>query len=50
VVQIARDEELSKLSAEMLTDNIGMQPTFRRNGFLIRAGDDMSSVAARLDL
>lgn len=50
VVQIARDEKLSRLSAEMLTDNIGMQLIFRRNGFLIRAGDDMTSVAAHLDL
>jgi acetyltransferase len=50
VVQIARDEKLNKLSAEMLTDNIAMQLIFRRNGFLIRAGDDMTSVAAHLDL
>ena len=50
VVQIARDEKLSHLSAEMLTDNIAMQLIFRRNGFLIRAGEDLTSVRAFLDL
>jgi acetyltransferase len=50
VVQIARAEQLSRLSAEMLTDNIAMQLLFRRNGFRIRADDDMTSVRAFLEL
>ncbi len=50
LVQVARDEKLSHLSAEMLTDNIGMQLVFRRNGFRIRADEDMTSVRAFLDL
>ncbi len=50
LVQVARDEKLSHLSAEMLTDNIGMQLVFRRNGFRIRADEDLTSVRAFLDL
>ena len=50
VVQVARIEKLSHLSAEMLTDNIAMQLIFRRLGFLIQPGDDMTSVLASLDL
>ena len=50
VVQVARDEKLSHLSAEMLTDNIAMQFIFRRNGFHIRADEDLTSVRAFLDL
>ena len=50
LVQVARDEKLSHLSAEMLTDNIGMQLVFRRNGFRIRADEDMTSLRAFLDL
>jgi acetyltransferase len=50
VVQIARAEQLSRLSAEMLTDNIAMQLLFRRNGFRIRADQDMTSVRAFLEL
>jgi acetyltransferase len=50
VVQIARDEKLSRLSAEMLTDNIAMQLMFRHNGFLILAGEDLTSVRAFMDL
>jgi len=50
VVKIARDEKLSHLSAEMLTDNVAMQLIFRHNGFLIRAGEDLTSVQASMDL
>jgi acetyltransferase len=48
VVQIARDEKLSQVSAEMLPDNIGMQAVFRRLGFNIRADEDMTSLRALL--
>ena len=48
VVQIARDEKLSQVSAEMLPDNIGMQAVFRRLGFDIRADEDMTSLRALL--
>jgi acetyltransferase len=50
VLQIARDEKLSQVSAEMLPDNIGMQIIMKRFGFRIRTGEDPSSLQAYLDL
>jgi acetyltransferase len=50
VVQIARDEKLSQVSAEMLTDNVAMQVIMKRLGFRVRASDDLSSVRAFLEL
>jgi acetyltransferase len=50
VVQIARDEKVSQVSAEMLPDNIAMQAVFRRLGFNIRADEDLTSLRATLDL
>ncbi|MFY9906749.1 MAG: bifunctional acetate--CoA ligase family protein/GNAT family N-acetyltransferase [Terriglobales bacterium] len=50
VVDIARNEKLSRLSAEMLPDNIGMQVLFKRMGFRITAGEDLTSLMALLDL
>ena len=50
VVQIARDEKLSQVTAEMLPDNIAMQAVFRRLGFTIRADEDMSSLRAVMAL
>jgi acetyltransferase len=50
VVQIARDEKLGQVSAEMLTDNIAMQIITKRLGFRVRASQDPTSVRAILDL
>ena len=50
VVQIARDEKLSRVSAEMLTDNVAMQVITKHLGFRLRASDDLTSVRAFLDL
>ena len=50
VVQIARDEKLSLVSAEMLPDNVAMQAVFRRLGFRIRADEDLTSLRATLEL
>ncbi len=50
VVEVARDEKLSQVSAEMLTDNVAMQIIMKRLGFRVRAGEDMTSVQAYLDL
>ena len=50
VVQIARDEKLNQVSAEMLPDNIAMQVIMKRVGFQVRPGEDMSSIRAYLDL
>jgi len=50
VVQIARDEKLSRVSAEMLTDNVAMQVITKHLGFRVRASDGLTSVQAFLDL
>jgi acetyltransferase len=50
VVQVARDEKVAVVSAEMLPDNIAMQAVFRRLGFLIRADEDLTSLRATMDL
>jgi len=50
VVQIARDEKLSRVSAEMLTDNVAMQVIMKHLGFRVRTSDDLTSLRAFLDL
>lgn len=50
VVQIARDEKLSRVSAEMLADNVPMQVIMKRMGFKVRASEDLTSMLAFLDL
>jgi acetyltransferase len=50
VLLIARDEKLSRVSAEMMPDNIGMQIIMKRFGFRFRSGEDPSSLQAYLDL
>jgi acetyltransferase len=50
VVEVARDEKLSQVSAEMLPDNGAMQTIMRRLGFRVRAAADMTSIRAFLDL
>ena len=50
VVQIARDEKLSQIYAEMLPDNVAMQVIMKRVGFQVRPGVDLTSVQAYLDL
>jgi acetyltransferase len=50
VVQIARDEKLSQVSAETLPDNIAMQTIMRHLGFRVRAGEDLTSLQAFLEL
>jgi acetyltransferase len=50
IVRIARDEKLSRVSAEMLTDNVAMQVITKHLGFRVRATDDLTSVRAFLDL
>ncbi|MFZ0440597.1 MAG: GNAT family N-acetyltransferase, partial [Candidatus Sulfotelmatobacter sp.] len=50
VVEVARDEKLSQVSAEMLPDNIAMQAIMRRLGFRVRATEDLTSIRAYLDL
>jgi acetyltransferase len=50
VIQIARDEKLSRVSAEMLTDNVAMRVIIKHLSFRVRASDDLISVRAFLDL
>jgi acetyltransferase len=50
VIEVARDEKLSRVSAEMLTDNVAMQVIMKHLGFGVRASEDLTSVRAFLDL
>jgi acetyltransferase len=50
VIQIARDEKLTRVSAEMLPDNVAMQIITKQLGFRVRASEDPTSVRAFLDL
>lgn len=51
LIRGARDEKLLRLVAEMLTDNLAIQNTFRKLGFrLRRVPDDPGSVQAVLEL
>ncbi|MGB8008952.1 MAG: bifunctional acetate--CoA ligase family protein/GNAT family N-acetyltransferase [Terriglobales bacterium] len=50
IVDIAREEKVAHVSAEMLPDNLGMQAVFRRLGFKITADEDLTSLRADMDL
>jgi acetyltransferase len=50
VIAVARDAKLSRVSAEMLTDNVAMQAITKHLGFRARANEDPTSVRAFLDL
>ncbi len=49
-VQIARDEKLTSISAEMLRDNVIVQRVFNKVGFRLRLVADSSSISATLEL
>jgi acetyltransferase len=49
-VQIARDEQLSSISAEILRVNPSAQRVFKKVGFRLRARADSTSISALLDL
>ena len=50
VISIARDEKLSRVSAEMLNDNIAMRTIMKRLGFKVQASEDLTSLRAFLDV
>jgi acetyltransferase len=50
LIQIARDQKLDRIMAEMLRDNITMQAVLKKYGFQLRLFDDPRSVRAVLDL
>jgi acetyltransferase len=49
-VQVARDENLGSVSAEMLRDNMSAQRMFKKVGFHLRPPADSSCISAVLDL
>jgi acetyltransferase len=49
VIEIARDEKLRRVSAEMMNDNVAMRIVMKRLGFRVRARQDMTSLRAFLD-
>jgi acetyltransferase len=50
VLQVARDEQLSRVSSEMLGDNLPMQLISKKLGFRLRSRHASPSVKAVLDL
>ena len=50
VIQIARDEKLARIDAEMLPDNLSMKKIAKHLGFRSQAANDPTSVRAVLDL
>jgi acetyltransferase len=50
IINVARDEKLSRIMAKMLRDNLAIQTVFKRLGFRLRLLGDPASVQAVLDL
>jgi acetyltransferase len=50
VIQVARDEKLARIDAEMLPDNLSMKKIAKKLGFRSQAADDPTSLRAVLDL
>jgi acetyltransferase len=50
IVQVARDEKIALVSAEMLPDNVAMRAVFKHLGFHIHMDEDLTSLRATLDL
>ena len=49
VIQVARDEKLSRIYAEILPDNFAMKKIAKKLGFRSRMGEDPTSTRAALD-
>jgi len=49
-IDVARDEKLSRVCSEMLTDNLAMQKISKKLGFKLRSRLDSPSIRAVLDL
>lgn len=50
IIQVARDEKLARVDAEILPDNLPMKKIAQRLGFRMRTPDDPTSIQAVLDL
>jgi acetyltransferase len=50
VIQVARDEKLARVDAEILPDNLSMKKIAKHLGFRVQGFDDPTSIRAVLDL
>ena len=50
VIEVARDEQIGRVSAETMLDNIPMQIVMKRLGFRVEPSQDPGSIRAVLDL
>jgi acetyltransferase len=50
VIQVARDEKLARVDAEILPDNLSMKKIAKRLGFRVGAFEDPTSLRAVLEL
>ena len=50
LIQVARDEKLREIVANILPENLGMRALANRFGFKVRASDDSGMLVAVLDL
>lgn len=50
IIQVARDEKLSRIDAEMLPDNFAMKKIASKLGFRLQTPDDPTSIRAVLEL
>jgi acetyltransferase len=50
IIEVARDEKLSRVSSEMLTDNLAMQKVSKKLGFKLQSRLDSPPIRAVLDL
>ena len=50
VIDVARDEKLTRVSSEMLGDNVAMQAICDKLGFKTSSQSDLPSIKAVLDL
>jgi acetyltransferase len=49
-IEVAREEKLQLLEAELLRDNVGMEKLFRRFGFSFRVHEEADSITASFQL
>ncbi|MBD2410211.1 acetyl CoA synthetase subunit alpha [Nostoc calcicola FACHB-389] len=50
LLQVSRDEQLNKITADILVDNYGMQKVCEKLGFRIERTDDPTVVKAQIDI
>jgi acetyltransferase len=50
LIQVARDEKLTRITASILMENLAMRAIARRHGLWVKETDDMGMVQAALEL